>query len=168
MIAAIVSWFIGEDNDRNWIRTRNHLVRKRALNHLAKLANLSKWLSVSLWTKWLWVRIPLLSPKLQIWRLLRARSSLIFRQTIEYRFPLKLVRTWQWYTEKDNVAEFQRFCFLYLKNIFESLCMIYYNFYNLRNLKITHGRIILLVKLQALAKSNTPPWIFFTFLIFYK
>ena len=48
MIAAIVAWFIGKDNDSNWIRTRNHLVRKRALNHLAKLANLSKWLSVSL------------------------------------------------------------------------------------------------------------------------
>ena len=40
---------------------------------------------------WLWVRIPLLSLKLQIWRLLRARSSLTFRQTIECRFTLKLV-----------------------------------------------------------------------------
>ena len=26
-----------KDCDRNWIRTHNHLVRKRTLNHLAKL-----------------------------------------------------------------------------------------------------------------------------------
>ena len=62
------------------------------LNHLAKLASLAKWLSVSLRSKWLWVRIPLLSLKLQIWRLLRARSSLTSRQSIECRFALKLVR----------------------------------------------------------------------------
>ena len=47
------------------------------LNHLA---NLPKWLSVRLRTKWLWVRVPLQSLNLQIWRLLRARSSLTFRQ----------------------------------------------------------------------------------------
>ena len=55
-------------------------------------ASLAKWLSVRLRTKWLWVRISLLSLKLQIWRLLRARSSLIFMQTIECEFTLKLVR----------------------------------------------------------------------------
>ena len=27
------------------------------------LASLTRWLSVRLWTKWLWVRLPLLSPK---------------------------------------------------------------------------------------------------------
>ena len=64
-------------NDCNGTRTHNHLVRKRTLNHLASLA---KWLSVRLRTKWLWVRIPLQSLNLQIWRLLRARSSLTFRQ----------------------------------------------------------------------------------------
>ena len=31
--------------DCNWTRTHNHLVHKRTLNHLAKLA---KWLSVRL------------------------------------------------------------------------------------------------------------------------
>ena len=54
-------------------------------------ASLAKYLSVGLRTKWLWFRIPLLSPKLQIWLLLRARSSLTFRQTTECRFTLKLV-----------------------------------------------------------------------------
>ena len=52
----------------------------------------TKWLSVPLRTKWLWVRIPLPSLKLQTWRLLRARSSLTFRRTLECRFTLKLVR----------------------------------------------------------------------------
>ena len=59
---------------------------------LKRTSALAKWLSVRLRTKWLWVRIPLLSLKLQIWRLLRARSSLTFRQAIECRFSLKLVR----------------------------------------------------------------------------
>ena len=79
-------------SDSKVIRTHNHLPRKRTLNHLAKLASLAKWLSVRLLTKWLWVRITLLSLKLQIWGMLRARSSLTFRQTIECRFTLKLVR----------------------------------------------------------------------------
>ena len=33
------------------IQTHNHLVCKRTLNHLAKLANLVKWLSIRLRTK---------------------------------------------------------------------------------------------------------------------
>ena len=70
----------------------NHLVRKRTLNHLGKMeASLAKWLSIRLRTKWLRVRIPLLSLKLQIWCMFRVRSSLTFRQTIECRFTLKLV-----------------------------------------------------------------------------
>ena len=60
--------------------------------HLTIQASLAKWLSVCLQTKWSQVRIPLLSLKIQIWRLLRARSSLTFRQTIECRFTLKFVR----------------------------------------------------------------------------
>ena len=43
-------------------------------------------------TKWLCVQIPLLWPKLQICRLLQARSSLTFRTTIECGFTLKLAR----------------------------------------------------------------------------
>ena len=64
----------------NWTRTHTHLVRKRTLNHLAKLASLAKWLSVRLRTRWLWVRVQLQSLKLQISCLLLARSSLTFRQ----------------------------------------------------------------------------------------
>ena len=73
-------------NDSYWIRTHNHSVRKRT--------SLDKCLSFRLRTKWLWVRIPLLSLKLQIWHLPRARSSLTFRQAIECGSPLKLTCTW--------------------------------------------------------------------------
>ena len=59
------------------------------VNHFASL---TKWLRFRLQTKWLWFWILLLSPKLQIWSLLRARSSLTFRQTIECGVTLKLVR----------------------------------------------------------------------------
>ena len=47
------------DCNRAW--THNHLVRKGTLSQLAKLASLAKWLSVLLWPKWLWVRVPLQS-----------------------------------------------------------------------------------------------------------
>ena len=54
--------------------------RQELKTQLNRLASLAKYLSVRFWPKWLWVWIPLLSLKLQIWRLFRARSSLTFRQ----------------------------------------------------------------------------------------
>ena len=73
--------------------------------------SLPKWLNVPLRTKWLWVRIPLLSLKLQILCLIRARSSLTFRQTIECRFTLKLVHDMIIYTLNCTVLSiyFERF-----------------------------------------------------------
>ena len=52
-------------SDCNWTRTYSHnpLVHKQTLNHLAKLASLAKWLSICVWTKWLWVRVQLQSIK---------------------------------------------------------------------------------------------------------
>ena len=45
---------------------------------------------------------------------------------------------------------------------------IWYHLYNFKNVKNTHGEVLLLVKLRAKAcnvtKSNTPPGVFFTFL----
>ena len=58
------------------------------LNHFDSL---TKWLSVRLREKWLWIRISSLSLKLQIWRLLRARIVDI-QASIECRFTLRLVR----------------------------------------------------------------------------
>ena len=40
------------------------------------------------------------------------------------------------------------------ENAFEMLCGIWYRLYNLNNVKNSHGRVLLLVKLQAIA-SNT-------------
>ena len=51
-------------------------------------------------------------------------------------------------------------------------CALWYHLYNLKNLKNTHGRVLVSVKLQASAcnftNSNTPPWVFFTFFKLYK
>ena len=43
-------------SDCSGTRTYNHLVFKRTLNHLAKLASLAKWLSVPLRTKGCWFK----------------------------------------------------------------------------------------------------------------
>ena len=56
-----------------------HLVRKRTLKDLTKLANFSEWLSVRSGTKWLWVQLPLQALNVQISRLSQAQSSLTFQ-----------------------------------------------------------------------------------------
>ena len=48
------------------------------------------------------------------------------------------------------------------------LCVIWYHFYNLKNVENTHGGVLLLLKLQVFTKSNPPPWVFFTILKLYK
>ena len=51
-------------------------------------------------------------------------------------------------------------------------CAIWYHLYNFKNVKNTHGGVLLLVKLQDAAcnftKSNTPPCMFFAFFKLYK
>ena len=100
---SIVSWMskkllarsrreIWSLSDCNRARTQNHLLRKWTLNHLASLA---KWLSVHLRTKRFSVRVQLQSPKLQISRLLRGRSSLTFRQLWSVDSIWNAYVTWQ-------------------------------------------------------------------------
>ena len=47
-------------------------------------------------------------------------------------------------------------------------CAIWYHLYNLKNVKKTHGGVLILEKLQAetcnFTEINTPPWVFFTLL----
>ena len=43
-------------------------------------------------------------------------------------------------------------------------CAIWYHLYNLKNVKSTHGGVLILVKLQA----EAPPWVFFMFFNLYK
>ena len=45
---------------------------------------------------------------------------------------------------------------------------ILYHLYNLKNVKKNNGGVLLLVKLQVSASSNTPPCVSFTFLKLYK
>ena len=51
-------------------------------------------------------------------------------------------------------------------------CTVWHYLYHLKNVKSTHGEVLVLVKFHAEAcnftKSNTRPWVFFTFLKFYK
>ena len=55
---------------------------------------------------------------------------------------------------------------------FETLWAIYYHLHNLKNMKNTHGGVLLLVQLEIEAcnfiKSNTPPWFFSTLFKLYK
>ena len=52
------------------------------------------------------------------------------------------------------------------KKLYVMRCAIWYHLQNLKNVKNTHGRVLILLKLQAKAynftKSDTPPWAFFT------
>ena len=52
--------------------------------------------------------------------------------------------------------------------VFVVRCAIWYHLYNLKNVKNTHGGVLILVKLQAevcnFTKINTPPWVFLAFL----
>ena len=43
-------------------------------------------------------------------------------------------------------------------------CAIWYHLYNLKNVKNTHGGVLILVKF----KINTPPWVFFTIFKLHK
>ena len=58
----------------------------------------------------------------------------------------------------------------FVKNVVR--CAIWYHLNHLKNVKNTHGGVLLLVKFQTSAtsftKSNTPPWVFFTFFKLYK
>ena len=69
--------------DCNWTRKQNHLIVTQRLNHLAKLSGRLAILSDQVFEysfRWFWVRVQLQSLHLQISRVLRARSSLTFRQ----------------------------------------------------------------------------------------
>ena len=72
--------------------SKTHRTDKYSQHISIILVSFAKWLIVPLRTKWLWVRISLLSLKLEIWHLLRTRSCLTFNQTVVRGFTLKLVR----------------------------------------------------------------------------
>ena len=59
------------------------------------------------------------------------------------------------------------FVSLFIRCLYMMFCAIYYHFYNLKNVENTQGGVLLLVACNS-AKSNTPPWVFFTFFKLYK
>ena len=65
-------------------------------------------MSVRLWTKWLWVRIPLQSLKLQILRLFWARSSLTFRQLWSVDSLWNAYVTWEEHTVTANIVTWSK------------------------------------------------------------
>ena len=66
----------------------------------------------------------------------------------------------------------EKTCHIYFKNAHNAAhvirCAIWYHWYNLKSVKNTHGRVLILLKLQAkdcnFTKINTPPWVFLRFL----
>ena len=60
----------------------------------------------------------------------------------------------------------------FLSRIFAMRCAIWYHWYKLKNVKNTHGGLLILVKFQTKAcnftKIHTPSWVFFTFFKLYK
>ena len=64
-----------------------------------------------------------------------------------------------------------RYKFKHVSRIIMMFSAICYQLYNLKNVKNTHGRVLVLVKLHAficVTKSNTPSWVFFIFFKLYK
>ena len=95
----IISWR-RKLNDQKWLQGGSNP------KSLSSATNNQPWLNVHLRTKWLWVRVPLQSLKLQIFHLFGERSSLPFRQiTIECGFTLKHVR--------DMIRTFNKLKFLF-------------------------------------------------------
>ena len=103
--------------------------------------SLAKLMSVCLRTKWLGFLIKLLLLKLQISRLLRARSSLTFRQTIECGFTLKLVHDMIRTYSQDLFTQLRPSCITWVK--------ISLHFIRIRFLNI--GTVSLLLSLLFLA-----------------
>ena len=90
---------------------------------------------------------------------------------------LDWVRLFNWYhrSSTDTIKVQRSSTILFTKVTtmeYETLCAIWYHFYNLKTVKNTYGGVLLLIKLLASAcnftKSNTPPWLFFTFFKLYK
>ena len=93
-------------------------------------------------------------------------------------FLVRISRIWTEYgeilrTKKLRIRTLFTQCLAQLKSVglrhiayIVMRCAIWYNLYNLKNAKDTHGGVLILLKLQAKAcnftKSNAPHWVFFT------
>ena len=92
------------------------LSSQRNTQPFSQTGHLAKWLSVVLWTKWLWVLVQLQLLKLQISRLLRARGSLTLRQLQSVDSIWNAYVTWQEHTVK--VTE------IWNKSVWNKICWV--------------------------------------------
>ena len=89
---------------------------------------------------------------------------------IEIHSRLKICRFWKiWMFICQlylTVKSYVMLCYL----VCQRLCAIWYHLYNLKNVKNTHGGVLLLVNVWAKSFNfnNTPPCVFLTFFILYK
>ena len=81
--------------------------------------------------------------------------------------------TWKLYLSEVDYYFFYLICMcISMRENNVMLCAIWYHFYNLKNVKNTHGAVLPVLKLQAstsnATKKNTSPWGFCTFLKLYE
>ena len=74
-----------------------------------------------------------------------------------------LLCTWTWIALCES-SRFQPCVLLLVSEQYVMRCAIWYYLYNLKNVKNSHGGVLILVKLQV----KTPSWVFFTFFKLYK
>ena len=91
-----------------------------------------------------------------------------------YFFPLVV------FPKIHSNAGFNSLFFSFAFYVYVMLCAILYRLYTIKNVRETHGGVLLLVKLslkvcyshwrydKVIIKGITPPWVLFTFFIFYK
>ena len=77
-IYLLIFFFFFKLRPWNGTQTHNQLACKPTLAHTGKLASMAKWFGLPLRTKWLWVRILLLSRNHQILDLFQAKIFLSF------------------------------------------------------------------------------------------
>ena len=82
-----------------------------------------------------------------------------------YFFPLVV------FPKIHSNADFNSLFFSFAFYVYVMLCAIWYRLYTIKNVRKTHEGVLVLVKLSlkvSFIKGITPPWVLFTFFIFYK
>ena len=137
-------------SDCNWTRTHSHLVHKRTLNSLAKLAKwlscvvstylhdvfdcmflschtrvsnwiYTLWLSVRLWTKWLWVGVQMQS-KVNICKILKFTSSNYYLMDLSFYLLHLIKQTFQLksFSRSNHITcsplNYSKNCIIFLRN----------------------------------------------------
>ena len=99
------------------------------------------------------------------WKKRRAFRSLLVVSGGKIEYFLFSV---QWQEIKNFCLDHhEMYIIVFLNHKYVLRCAIWYHSYNFKNVKNTHGGVLLLQQLN-FTKSNTPPWVFYTFLKLHK